>query len=204
MFTHRKITREKKTRQLINRNLRSGFTFLEVIISLLVFSVGSLAMLQAVNVSMEAQYRATQELIAGSLASALQAEIATKDFEEPAGGSCFPECGPEISEERTTAGGFAYDDVDDYGNLQQLEGDNPLSVGGFSMDGEYIGNGYTMPDCRGFTRSVKVEYVYYDHGLNVYKQREPYAITSTKRINVTVSGPGVANFELTPLIKEKP
>jgi type II secretory pathway pseudopilin PulG len=185
MFYYRK-TKSKKTSGLSHR-AQGGFTFLEIVISLLVLSAGGLTMLQAVNVAMDANYRAQQEVVASNLASALLSEIMSKSFES----STNAPIQIDGSEVRTDpAGTNSYDDVDDYHQLELIEGSTPETVGGLHLDGTYGGTGFDLPNCQGFTRAVSV--------IFVDQNNVPTGgtVSDYKRITVTLSGPGVNNFQL--------
>lgn len=194
---------------------KSGFTFLEIVVSLLVLSVGALSMLQTINVAMNANYRAQQEVIASNLASSLLFEIMSKGFEEPGtegSNDLYIGCEPQLacSETRSSpVAATAFDDVDDYdSNESELPGgvfDNPpATVGGYDMDGEQLpgGGGIFSPNYQGFSRSVNVEHVECSGSPCVYIQPgPPYAWRDTKRITVTVNGPGVTNFQMEGIVQ---
>jgi prepilin-type N-terminal cleavage/methylation domain-containing protein len=189
MFWH-KIAKSKKSSNLSFR-AQSGFTFLEIVISLLILSVGALSMLQIVNVAMDAHYRASQEVIASNLANALMAEILAKKFAESVSNTNI---GPEASEARFNPplGTNAYDDVDDYNSTGIFDGPPPITIGNLPMNGLS-----GAPNYPGFTRSVRVEF------YNTTTGGVDPNPTSCKQITVTVNGPAGGNYEL-PGLKPGP
>ena len=198
MFWH-EIARNNKIKTL-SCHAQSGFTFLEIVISLFVLTVGAFSMLQVVNVAMQANYRAQQEVIASKLAAALSNEIMSKDFEEPGLPDDDPIAveGGEVINQRTDPSGInSFDDVDDYDGYNDGPASTiaPLTIGNFLMNGAD-----PLPDCRGFTRSVTVRFVESVDvppvGDLIFEYQDRGTFFPTKRFIVTVNGPGVGNFQL--------
>ncbi len=179
MFCY-KIIKSKKRPKLVFSG-QNGFTFLEIIISLAVLSLGALATLETINVSMRLNYQATQEVIATNLAQALMSEILAKKFANTVGDTNI---GIETIDGET-GGRFAappsnYDDVDDFNGT--LDGPPPVSMKNFPMNGVAVAQNYP-----GFTRSVRVEW------YNTTTSAVDTNPTSCKQVTVTVNGPGVSN-----------
>jgi type II secretory pathway pseudopilin PulG len=199
----RKITGHSK-RGRVNSYALSGFTFLEIVISLLVLSVGALSMLQTINVAMNANYRAEQEVIVSNLASALLSEIRSKNFEDPTAGAGLPNIGPE-GESRSVPP--AFNDVDDYdSDGTPIPGgifdSPPQTTDGFDMNpAGATSSGRPLPNWQGFTRSVNVEHVECT-GIPVVCAPPPvYGWRDTKHIVVTVTGPSGASAVAEAIVK---
>jgi len=177
MFWH-KIFGNKKS-NYSGRSKQDGFTFLEIAISLFVLTLGALSMLQIVNVAMEANYRAQQDVIASNLAAALLSEIISKPF---LGENTV--IGPDGFEVRTDLppGTLSFDDVDDYNNYNDAP---PASVDNVVMNGAGGAVNY-----QGFSRAVTVIYV------DENNVSTGGAVSNYKRITVTVTDPRGNNFEL--------
>lgn len=178
MFRH-KITQNKK-KSKFSCGAQSGLAFMEIVIALLILSVAALSMLQTVNVAMDANYRATQEIIADNLVSALLSEIMTKNFEDSDGDATLGDEG-----ENRYSAVIPYDDVDDYENFQDSP---PITINNTAMDGTG-----SLPDYRGWTRKVKV------HFVRLVPDSDPEIradYQTNKTITVMVSGPGVGNFSV--------
>jgi len=197
MFWHKIFGNKKRNHS--GRRQQSGFTFLEIVISLLVLTVGAFSMLQCVNVAMDANNRAIQEGIASNLASALMSEIMTKRFQENAKPTENLNFGIENGESRFLVPFF--DDVDDY--------DSTGYAGGiFDSPPRTIGN-TALANYQGFTRSVTVTFVEAldlipvggDGTLEYYDRFGVFF--PAKRIIVTVDNGPTVHFEL-PAIVEQP
>lgn len=176
-----------KKRKDFADSAQSGITFLEVIISLLVFSVGALSTLQIINVAMTTHYRATQEVIASNLATGLMAEIMAKKFANTPGETFlgFDTIDGEYNA-RFSNPPNNWDDVDDYHTFGSVLDNPPLTIGGLNMDGATAG----APNYHSFSRSVNVEWYDASTGQVVGTP------TSCKQITVTVSGPGTADYQI--------
>jgi type II secretory pathway pseudopilin PulG len=184
MFWHKLF--EHKKRNHSGRRQQSGFTFLEIVISLLVLTVGAFSMLQCVNVAMDVNNRATREIITSNLAHALMAEILAKKFAETPTDTNIGSDG-EIRFD-PPSGTNAFDDVDDYDSGGVIfDGPPPVTISNQVMNGLA-----DAPNYPGFTRSVRVRFVLADGDTPA-----PLGtFTNLKKITVTVSGPGVNNFEI--------
>gem|GEM_PF-6458871 len=163
---------------------QSGLTFMEVLISLLVLSIGALSTLQIINVSMNTHYRATQDVIASNLATALMSEIKAKKFEESLGDATFGIESPEYRFDPSPS--VSWDDVDDYHLFSEPV---PMTIGGLYMTG--AGSNSSAPNYQGFVRSVVVDW--YDVTTGSVVVGTP---TSCKQINVTVRGPAVGEYSI--------
>lgn len=146
MFLH-KVLRRK--RRIFQGNFSpAGFTFLEIVISLSLISVGMLLYLEIFNTAMDAHSRSIREIISTNLAQGLMAEIMSKNFEEEPGPD-NPPLGPDSGETGRFGG---WDDVDDYSNPYYDESPGPPNmVGGLPMDG--LGTP-PRPNYAGFFRRV--------------------------------------------------
>jgi len=158
-----------------------GLTFLEILISLIIFTVAMLGIFQIFNVALDAQHRARQEIIAINLARGLTAEIMAKNFvdpDEPTNNALGLNPGESFSNRQTL------DDVDDYNGYDESAAGYPTTVGNQAMNGSVVG----IPDYSGFSRSVNV--VYCDSNINC-----PAAGPSDyKRARVTVNNPYAKNI----------
>jgi type II secretory pathway pseudopilin PulG len=174
----------------------AGFTFLEIALSLLILTVGALSMLQCVNVAMDANYRAQQEVIANNLAGALMNEIMSKFFEETINDNSIG-VEDETAFQRTAAGGFSFDDVDDYNGYN----DGPArTIAPIMIDNNFMDGNLGRPNYQGFSRSVTVNFVEAldlipAGGDGILEYYDRFVFFPTKRIIVTVNGPGVVNFQ---------
>ena len=192
MFWHKIFGNKKRNHS--GRRQQSGFTFLEIVISLLVLTVGAFSMLQCVNVAMDANNRAIQETIASNLASALMSEIMTKRFQENA--KPAQDAIGTDGDNRFVAPLF--DDVDDY--------DSTGYAGGiFDSPPRTIGN-TALANYQGFTRSVTVKFVEALDlipvgGDGIFEYYDRSAFFTHKRIIVTVDGPTV-HFVLSGIVDQ--
>lgn len=179
MFWH-KIFGQKKREYSCGRK-QQGFTFIEIMISLLILTVGTLSMLEIVNLAMDVNQRSVQGIIANNLAAALMSEIMTKNFQEnpkPAQDPIGPDPPAAPVENRySTVPAILFDDVDDYNNFA----DNPPHT----IDGTALAN------FGGFTRNVVVEFVFYNNAATPPAWETPVppnTFQTNKRITVTVDG----------------
>ena len=183
MFWHKIFGNKKRNHS--GRRQQSGFTFLEIVISLLVLTVGAFSMLQCVNVAMDANNRAIQEGIASNLASALMSEIMTKRFQENAKPTENLNFGIENGESRFLVPFF--DDVDDYDVYPDET--PPKTLGGSVMDGTN-----NAPNYSDFTRGVDVYYCMNSTGNNIIMTGNNGNDVPTppwKCANVTVTAPSM-------------
>lgn len=148
---------------------RSGFTLLEVIIAIVIFTIGVVILLGAVSAIMRGSSDVENIDIATSLARDLMDEILGKGFDDPDGGLAF---GLEEAEPRSN-----FDDVDDYDGWIKTP---PEDVDGTTYDG----TGAT-PNYSRFRRAVTVENVPEDDFNTLTASGD--GTTDAKRIIVTVS-----------------
>ena len=167
MFLHKILKKDKRKRQ-------NGFTFLEILISLMVLAVGALTMLQAVNVAMNANFRATNQIIASNLAHALMAEILVKNFVDVAGDTNI---GPDLGEVRFAIPPGNFDDVDDYDALVEGVSSVPRTITNQLIN---------PPNYPVFTRNIRVRWVTSLAPDNELPIGDPQIPTNLKRIVVTV------------------
>jgi len=179
----------KNHRDIKNR----GLTFIEILISLIIFTVAMLGFSQIFKVALDTQHRAAQEIIATNLARGLMAEIMAKNFTDPEEGETGA-LGPNGSETRGT-----FDDVDDYNGYTESP---PRTLGGLPLDGSTEGR----PDYSAFRRSVSVVYCSRSEPPSPFTYTCPVAVpplTDYKRATVTVSCPYVIDTIIDEL-KTKP
>ena len=163
-----------------------GFTLIEVLIAVVIFTIGITTLLGAVSTIMRGSSDLENINIATSLVRDLMDEIIGKGFDDPDGGAF----GLEEAEPRSN-----FDDVDDYDGWSK---NPPEDVDGTSYDGTD-----TTPDYSAFTRAVTVENV----PENNFDIGTPSAdgTTDAKRIVVTVSwtaAGGSPNLELKSVVSE--
>jgi len=164
-----------------------GLTFLEMLISLVIFSIAMIGYFRIFNVALDSQLRTSKEIIATNLARALMSEILTKAFIDPTDPSTA--LGPNTGE----SGRSTFDDVDDYEGLTES---TPVTIGGQTMNG----SGGT-PDYTGFSRSVNVDYCeIIDVPVpNTLSCGPSKPASNYKKVTVSVSGSYVANISVNEL-----
>lgn len=153
---------------------KSGLTFLESILTLGIFIVAIVGILEIFNQDMRMREKYTQRIIAAQLAHSLMSEIMVKDFGVGTLGSdqgedrfCDPSC---------------FDDVDDYLGYTESP---PRDLQNNTMDGTA-----GMPDYSDFARSVDVLFV---DELNVDSGG---TATNYKRVVVTVASSKIPDVVL--------
>ena len=152
----------------------SGFTLVEVILTILVVGVGLVASVRALPILLKVSQASRQGLIAQQLAADLLAEIGMLPFEDPDGSPVF---GPDDGE--PTGIRAAFDDIDDYH--------------GWTASPPQKKDGSAEPDAAGYTRSVTVQYVDPDTFEPV---KDP---SDAKQITITVTRPGMATVTITSI-----
>lgn len=162
-------TKTLDPRTVMTRITNPGFTLLEVLITVVIFSIGIVVLLGAISTIIKGSSDLENINIATSLARDLMDEILGKGFNDPDGGLAF---GLEEVEPRTN-----FDDADDYDGWSK---NPPEDVSGTAYDG----TGST-PNYASFTRAVTVENV----PENNFNTATPSGdgTTDAKRIIVTVS-----------------
>jgi MSHA pilin protein MshD len=95
----------------MSRRLRSGFSIVEVTVSIVLTGIMLTVALQTVSQSNLTQHRTLERARAGELARMLANEILQHSYVEPVAAATF---GAESGETRAT-----YDDVDDYNGLSE-------------------------------------------------------------------------------------
>jgi len=158
--------------------MNKAFTFIEVTISLVILAAVIVGFFQSFDIAINANYRASQQLIATNVARALMAEIMAKDFTDPDEDTTV--LGPEINEDRLGISGDPFDDVDDY----HVYMDNPTNLEGVALLGGVDASLNPLPNYGNFYREVTLNWV--DSNMNPVA-----AITDYKRIRVEVTGPSV-------------
>lgn len=145
-----------------------GFTLLEVLIAIVIFTVGVVILLAAISTMIRSSSDIENIDVATNLTRDLIDEILGKGFDDPDGGAF----GLEEAEPRSN-----FDDVDDYDGWSK---NPPEDVDGTSYDGTASQPNYSI-----FTRAVTVENVPEDN----FDTETPSAdgTTDAKRIVVTVS-----------------
>ena len=128
------------------------------------------------------RWRASQEIVATSLARGLLAEIISKNFSDPqypADTSLGPNSGNTTMETRQGAVGDNFDDVDDYNGTTEAP---PKTVSGTVMNGMAGTPEYSL-----FSRNASVKYVnFLIDGTYV---ENPGSATDYKKATVDVSVP---------------
>jgi len=114
-----------------------AFTLVEVILTVLIVGVGTVASMRALPVILKISRASHQGLVAQRLATDLLAEISLLPFEDPDGS---PKFGPEADESKDTRADF--DDIDDY---NQWKAAPPQKK-----------DGSTEPGCPEYARAVSV------------------------------------------------
>jgi prepilin-type N-terminal cleavage/methylation domain-containing protein len=142
---------------------RSGFTLVEVVVSLLIVSVMLVAGLNMVGGARLSQFKTSRTSRGQALAESLMAEILRQDYQDPNGTAVF---GLETGEASATRADF--DDVDDYHDWNA----QPPQY----KDGSAIAN-FTE-----YQRHVKVEWV---DPMN--PSQVEVSESNTKRVTVTVT-----------------
>ena len=150
---------------------KSGFTLLEVLITVVIFTVGIVILLGAVSTIMRGSSDIENINIATSLARDLMDEIIGKGFNDPDGGSIW---GPEALQGENANDRATFDDADDYDGWSK---NPPEDVSGTDYDGAG-----STPNYSRFTRAITVENVL-ENDFNTTSSD----ITDPKRIIVTVS-----------------
>jgi prepilin-type N-terminal cleavage/methylation domain-containing protein len=138
----------------------SGFTLVEVIISVLIVGILFTAALQAAAAARVADYLVANRNRGALLAQGLMDEITQKAYKNPT----LPVFGPESGETSRSA----FNDVDDYHNWSESPPQNP--------------DGTSVPDYTNWTRTVTVEWVPSTDLTGPASASE----TGLKRITVTV------------------
>jgi prepilin-type N-terminal cleavage/methylation domain-containing protein len=156
------------------RGRRSAFTLVEVLMTILVISVGLVASMRAMPVLIEVSRATHEQLLAQQLAGEMLAEISMLPYEDP---NTTPGFGPESGEATTTRADF--DDIDDYH--------------GWTESPPQRKDGSLVPDADGFTRSVTVQ--------NVLTSDFTTAVSNggsdAKRIIIRVTLPGMSDVTVT-------
>ncbi|MFH1622218.1 MAG: prepilin-type N-terminal cleavage/methylation domain-containing protein [Candidatus Omnitrophota bacterium] len=167
-----------------------GLTFLEMLISLMIFSIAMLGYFQMFNVAINSQLRTKQEIIGANLARALMSEILVKEFKDPT--EPLNPLGPDTGETNR----ILYDDVDDYddGSIENP----PRTIDGTPMNGAGV-----TPDYSDFSRSAIVEY------CEIIDNPDPTPddvlcgpakpLSDYKKVTVTVTGSYLADITIDEL-----
>jgi len=162
---------------------KKGLSFLEIIFALTILTVGIIGLIQSSGTTMRANIKASQEIVATSLARGLLAEVISKNFSDPqypTNTSLGPNPGNTTMETRHGAVGDNFDDVDDYNGTTEAP---PETVNGTVMNGTA-----GTPDNSLFSRNVSVKYVdFLSDGTYV---ENPGGVTTYKKVTVTVTAPG--------------
>jgi type II secretory pathway pseudopilin PulG len=162
---------------------KKGMSFLEIIFALSILTVGIVGLIQSSGTTMLANTKASQEIIATSLARGFLAEIISKNFSDPQNPtdtSLGPNMGSTVLETRQGVVGDNFDDVDDYNGTTESP---PKTVSGTVMNGMA-----GTPDYSLFSRNVSVKYVnFLIDGTYV---ENPGSVTTYKKATVTVTAPG--------------
>ena len=143
----------------------SGFTLVEVILTILIVGVGLVASFRTLPVILQVSDAARKSIVAQRLATDLLAEIAMLPFEDPDGSPVF---GPEDDEETDTRADF--DDIDDYDD--------------WSASPPQKKDGREETDCAEYQRSVTVVYVDVSDFDTIIAEE---TTSDAKRITITVS-----------------
>ena len=165
-----------------------GFTYLEVVVALVIIAAILVPLILQFPVAMEVQR--TSRIM--SIASELAQEVESKTFNDPTGGAAsFGIEADEVSVPQTRE---TFDDVDDY---DDWPGNPPEDISGALMDG--TGG---LPDYQEYTRSVVVEKVAVDDPWYGSALADNYTKRHLKRIRVTVTHAemGEAQVELVTLV----
>jgi len=161
---------------------KKGLSFLEIIFTLSILTVGIVGLIQSSGTTMLANTKASQEIVATSLARGLLAEIMSKNFSDPqypTDTSLGPNSGNTTMETRQGAVGDNFDDVDDYNGTTEAP---PKTVSGTVMNGMA-----GTPDYSLFSRNASVKYVnFLSDGTYV---ENPGSATDYKKATVNVSVP---------------
>ena len=178
-----------------HKKRHSGFTLIELVAGLVVFSVVMLIVINLVASQSRRSIDPIWQVRAAELGSSLTNEIMSKAFDENSnlsgGGERCNEgtpcttsgsLGPDADEVAPAGGRADYDDIDDYHGLNQSDG-NILSSLGTAMlvDGRPLYQGY----------SARVS-VFYDDNLDGIADA---GIGNTKLVVITVTTPD--NLEIT-------
>lgn len=174
-----------------------GFTLIELIIGIVVFSIIMLVIIGVIGPQSRLSIEPIWQIRASELAQSLLTEINSKSFDEQSdrtGGttrcnevqSCTASgsLGPDSGESRDS-----FDDIDDYHGLNQT-GANILNVQGQAM----LNNGESLYS--GFTAQVSVYYDSNEDGINDDDADQNGALDTgtlvgnVKRITITVITPG--------------
>ena len=144
-----------------------GLTLVEVLVSLVIVTIGILGFWMAMPVGKGNVATMMEERTAIFLAKELMEEVQSKAYEEPDSPGSFgrEEFGPRVN----------LDDVDDYDDWEE----NPPQYG----DGNLLNGSGGRPDYSNFRRAVTVENV----DNNDYSNTQTDGITDSKRITVIVS-----------------
>ena len=169
-----------------------GFTYLEVIVALVIVAAILIPLILQFPVAMEVQRTSRILSIASELARELMEEIESKAFHDPTGGAAS--FGIEAGEVSVPQTRETFDDVDDY---DDWSGNPPEDISGALMDG--TGG---LPDYQEYTRSVVVEKVAVDDPWYGSALADGYTKRHLKRIRVTVTQAemGEAKVELVTLV----
>ncbi|MFH1731692.1 MAG: type II secretion system protein [Planctomycetota bacterium] len=159
---------------MLRRTTTHAFTLVEVILTILIVSVGLVASMRALPILLQVSEASAQGMTAHRLAMDLLSEIALLPYDDPDGNVKF---GREYDETSVTRADF--DDIDDY---DEWKASPPQKK-----------NGQPEPGCTGYTRSVLVRSVRIDN----FNDFEGDDNTKPKRITVTVSRPGMTPVVIT-------
>lgn len=170
-----------------------GFTYLEMIIALVIIAAILVPLILQFPVALEVQRTSQVAAIANELARDLMEEIESKEFYDLTGGiSSFGIEADEVTGPQTRT---TFDDVDDYDDWQS--GTAPQDISGGEMDGTG-----SLPDYQGYTRSVEVNKVAVDDPWYGPALPDGYTKRHLKRIKVTVANAemGEKEVELVTLV----
>jgi len=140
-----------------------GLTFLEVMIALFLFTIVLTGFAQRAWVALDANRRSTDEIIATNLRKALMAEIMSKKFADPDGGTYIgpdPGASSPFETRFNTILADRFDDVDDYNETGQPTPVAPVAISGLPLNGAA-----GTPDYSGYRWNVTV--------INGYNQCQP-------------------------------
>lgn len=152
---------------------KAGFTLVEILISVVILSIGVFALINMFTVGMKGILATEKRTVATNLAQDLMDEIFGKEWKDPDLEAEYPPLGYDSGENYR----YSYDDVDDYSSW----GPHPPKD---------IITGDTITEYATFTRKARVRYV------SPYDLGEVVAPTDLKKITVTVSENSISPVEI--------
>jgi MSHA pilin protein MshD len=164
----------------MSRRLCSGFSIVEVTVSIVLTGIMLTVALQTVSQSNLTQHRTLERARAGELARMLANEILQHSYVEPVAAATF---GAESGETRAT-----YDDVDDYNGLSESP---PRYRDGTTVNG---------PRANTWRRTVSVTWA----NPITLADASPYQESGIKKITITVSRNNVPLATVTTLRSNAP